>query len=310
MIATIGTAGTRYRVTSRVWTPAAVTIEAAHITITMPARVDEPGAWAPHNGDRPKQDGDHEGDGQCPEQIGGEARKIGPWADPNRCALQIDRLNRPAVPRQDVGHMRHVVDRHRYDRVQSVDRPCDRGAIGHLTDELARIGQRPVTQRGQEDALIGRGRGISVSDAAGDIAIQRGVEQACVAEEAEHAPVIRLRGEIGGKLRHHGVGAVAGCGGDLAPGCIACQHDVEVIAEQGLGTNTTEAWSESEAANREPAASSASAAATDTAITARRAGVSGQARRAPTTMAAIGTRIPCDLKHAASAAHSTAAATA
>ena len=39
MIPTIGTAGTRYRQTSRVWTPAAVMIEAAHITITMPARV-------------------------------------------------------------------------------------------------------------------------------------------------------------------------------------------------------------------------------------------------------------------------------
>src|SRR5262249_62136580 len=48
-----------------------------------------------------------------------------------------------------------------------------------------------------------------------------------------------------------------------------------------LGTNTTEAWSESEAANREPAARGASAAATDTAIPARRAGVSGPAGRAP-----------------------------
>jgi len=36
---TIGTAGTRYRQTSRVWEPAAVTIEAAHIAITIPARV-------------------------------------------------------------------------------------------------------------------------------------------------------------------------------------------------------------------------------------------------------------------------------
>jgi len=36
---TIGTAGTRYRQTSRVWAPAAVTIEAAHIAITIPARV-------------------------------------------------------------------------------------------------------------------------------------------------------------------------------------------------------------------------------------------------------------------------------
>jgi len=31
--------GTRYRQTSRVWAPAAVTIEAAHIAITIPARV-------------------------------------------------------------------------------------------------------------------------------------------------------------------------------------------------------------------------------------------------------------------------------
>src|SRR5258706_1704125 len=72
----------------------------------------------------------------------------------------------------------------------------------------------------------------------------------------------------------------------------------------------TEAWSESEAPNREPAARSASAAATETVITARRAAVSGRARQAPTTTAAIGTRIPCDLKHAASAAHRTEAATA
>lgn len=36
---TIGTAGIRYRQTSRVWAPAAVAIEAVHITITMPARV-------------------------------------------------------------------------------------------------------------------------------------------------------------------------------------------------------------------------------------------------------------------------------
>src|SRR5438034_9352858 len=40
---TIGTAGIRYRQTSRVWTPAAVTIEAAHIAITIPARVENPG---------------------------------------------------------------------------------------------------------------------------------------------------------------------------------------------------------------------------------------------------------------------------
>src|SRR5260370_41684460 len=36
---TIGTAGIRYRATSRVWAPAAVAIEATHITITIPARV-------------------------------------------------------------------------------------------------------------------------------------------------------------------------------------------------------------------------------------------------------------------------------
>src|SRR5207245_6395089 len=53
---------------------------------------------------------------------------------------------------------------------------------------------------------------------------------------------------------------------------------------------------------------SASAAATDTAITARRADVYGRARWAPNRTAAIGTRTPCDLKHAASAAHSTEAA--
>src|SRR6266849_6420155 len=40
---TIGTAGTRYRQTSRVWAPAAVTIEAAHITITIPARAKKAG---------------------------------------------------------------------------------------------------------------------------------------------------------------------------------------------------------------------------------------------------------------------------
>src|SRR5712691_5402867 len=37
---TIGTAGIRYRDTSRVWAPAAVMIEAAHIAITIPARVE------------------------------------------------------------------------------------------------------------------------------------------------------------------------------------------------------------------------------------------------------------------------------
>ena len=40
---TIGTAGTRYRQTSSVWTPAAVAIEAAHIAITIPPRVTNPG---------------------------------------------------------------------------------------------------------------------------------------------------------------------------------------------------------------------------------------------------------------------------
>src|SRR5438270_13746273 len=40
---TIGTAGIRYRQTSRVWAPAAVAIEAAHITITIPARVKNAG---------------------------------------------------------------------------------------------------------------------------------------------------------------------------------------------------------------------------------------------------------------------------
>jgi len=37
--------------------------------------------------------------------------------------------------------MRHVVGRHRYGRVQAVDRPCGRGPIGHLTNEFARIGE-------------------------------------------------------------------------------------------------------------------------------------------------------------------------
>jgi hypothetical protein len=40
---TIGTAGIRYRQTSRVWAPAAVAIDAAHITSTIPARVKNPG---------------------------------------------------------------------------------------------------------------------------------------------------------------------------------------------------------------------------------------------------------------------------
>src|SRR5260370_7829477 len=39
---TIGTARTRYRQTSRVWAPATVTIEAAHITTTLPPRVENP----------------------------------------------------------------------------------------------------------------------------------------------------------------------------------------------------------------------------------------------------------------------------
>ena len=43
---TIGTAGIRYRQTSRVWAPAAVAIEATHITITIPARVEKAGAGA------------------------------------------------------------------------------------------------------------------------------------------------------------------------------------------------------------------------------------------------------------------------
>ena len=43
MMPTIGTAGTRYRATSRVWAAAAVAIEAAHIAITTPARVENPG---------------------------------------------------------------------------------------------------------------------------------------------------------------------------------------------------------------------------------------------------------------------------
>jgi hypothetical protein len=37
----------------------------------------EPGAPTPHSGHRPKYDGDNEGGGQCPEQIGGDAREIG-----------------------------------------------------------------------------------------------------------------------------------------------------------------------------------------------------------------------------------------
>lgn len=40
---TIGTAGTKYRQTSRVWAPAAVMIEAAHITTTIPARAENSG---------------------------------------------------------------------------------------------------------------------------------------------------------------------------------------------------------------------------------------------------------------------------
>src|SRR5665213_4309971 len=43
MIPAIGTAGTRYRVMSRVWTPATDMIEAAHIAITTPARIENPG---------------------------------------------------------------------------------------------------------------------------------------------------------------------------------------------------------------------------------------------------------------------------
>ena len=40
---TIGTAGIRYRQTSRVWAPAAVPIEAAHITMTIPPRAENSG---------------------------------------------------------------------------------------------------------------------------------------------------------------------------------------------------------------------------------------------------------------------------
>src|SRR5215468_8016994 len=43
MSPTIGTAGIRYRRTSRVWAAAAGTIEAAHIAITIPARAENPG---------------------------------------------------------------------------------------------------------------------------------------------------------------------------------------------------------------------------------------------------------------------------
>jgi len=73
----------------------------------------ERGAPPPHSGHRPKYDGDNEGGGQCPEQIGGDAWKIGEQADPNWIVLQINRLNRPAVPRHDIGHVGHVVGRHR-----------------------------------------------------------------------------------------------------------------------------------------------------------------------------------------------------
>jgi len=79
--------------------------------------------------------------------------------------------------------VRHVVGRHRYGRVESVGRPRDRGSIGHLTDELARVGQRPVTHGGQEDAPIGCGRADGIPGIVGEVSIQYGVEEARVAEE-------------------------------------------------------------------------------------------------------------------------------
>ncbi len=139
------------------------------------------------------------------------------------------------MPCHDVGHLRHVVGRHRYGRFESVGRPCDRGAIGHLTDELGRVVQRPVAHGCQEDAPIGCGRTDGIPAIAGDVSIQCGIEKARVAEEPEHGPATRLRGEVGGKPSHGGVGAVAGRRHDLASRGIACKHDVQVIAEQCLG---------------------------------------------------------------------------
>ncbi len=63
----------------------------------------------------------------------------------------------------------------------------------------------------------------------------RPVEEARVAEEPEHGPATRLRGEVGGKPCHRGVGVVAGRRHCLASRCIACKYDVQVIAEQCLG---------------------------------------------------------------------------
>src|SRR5882762_4927541 len=63
----------------------------------------------------------------------------------------------------------------------------------------------------------------------------RPVEEARVAEEPEHGPATRLRGEVGGKPCHRGVGVVAGRRHYLASRCIACKYDVQVIAEQCLG---------------------------------------------------------------------------
>jgi len=163
---TIGTAGTRYRETSRVWVAAAVTIEATHITITMPARVKNRErrrrtAVTVQNMTAITKAVDNASN-RWGETLGD--RTIG---RSELVRLAGRRLNRPAVPRHDVGHVRHVVGRHRYGRVESVGRPCDRGPIGHLTDELARVGQRPVAHGGQEDAPIGCGRagGIPVSSA-------------------------------------------------------------------------------------------------------------------------------------------------
>jgi RES domain len=80
------------------------------------------------------------------------------------------------------------------------------GTAGHLTDELARVGQRPVTHGGQEDAPIGCGRAYGVPGTAGDVSIQCGVEEARVAEEPEHGPATRLRGEVGGRTAAAEVG--------------------------------------------------------------------------------------------------------
>ena len=81
----------------------------------------------------------------------------------------------------------------------------------HPTDQLARVGQRPVTHGGQEDPPIGCGRTYGIPGTASDVSIQCGVEETRVAEEPEHGPSTRLRGEVGGKPRHRGGrGAVAG----------------------------------------------------------------------------------------------------